>query len=93
MDIYLIYFLRVLEFLLTGYYYVLIAYVLLSWVPSLHQSKFYYYIALLANPYMRIFRGILVIGMIDLTPILGFIIYQFGLSSFSEMVARIAAGS
>jgi hypothetical protein len=42
---------------------------------------------------MRIFRGILVIGMIDLTPILGFIIYQFGLTSFSEMVSRIAAGS
>jgi YggT family protein len=93
MDLYLIYFLRGLEFLLTAYYYVLIAYVLLSWVPSLHQSKLYYYIASLANPYMRIFRGILVIGMIDLTPILGFIIYQFGLTSFSEMVTRIALGS
>ncbi|MCF7925963.1 MAG: YggT family protein [Candidatus Izimaplasma sp.] len=62
------------------YYYVLIAYVLLSWIPDLRKTSFYRFIYKLANPYMRLFRGLLVIGHIDLTPILGFILYNWGLS-------------
>ncbi|MEC9484305.1 MAG: YggT family protein [Candidatus Izemoplasma sp.] len=70
--------------LLRIYFYVLIAYVLLSWFPEFRQSKFYLYIYRLANPYMRIFRGLLVFGQMDFTPILGFILYQWGLDTLQQ---------
>ena len=66
------------------YYYVLIAYVLLSWIPDLRNSSFYRMIYRIANPYMRLFRGLIVIGQIDLTPILGFILYQWGLNNLQQ---------
>jgi len=35
---------------------------------------------------MKIFRGWIVIGVMDFTPIIGFIFYQVGLNAFSQMI-------
>lgn len=77
----LYYLLYITVWILRIYFYILIAYVLLSWFPEFRQSKFYYIIYRIANPYMSIFRGLLVFGQMDFTPILGFILYQWGLSN------------
>lgn len=90
MNIILYNLLFILYWLLRIYYFVLIGYVLLSWIPDLRRSKFYALIYKLANPYMRLFRGLIVIGRIDLTPILGFILYQWGLSNLQRALMLMA---
>jgi YggT family protein len=83
-------FFTILGYLLRAYYYILIIYVLMSWIPELRGSKFHRIIHGIANPYMRIFRGLLVFGMMDFTPILGFILYNVGLNYYAEMLRLMA---
>ena len=71
--------------------YFLIAYVLMSWIPELRGTKIHQIIHSIANPYMRIFRGVLVIGMIDLTPIIGFLLYQWGLGMLYQAIYLMAS--
>lgn len=79
-----------LYYALRAYFYVLIASVLLSWLPEIRRTRLGAFIDRLADPYMRIFRGLVVIGMFDFTPILGFLIYQFGLNQFAQMIQIMA---
>ncbi len=85
----MVFFLELLAIALQVYFYLMIAYVLLSWVPSIRETKIYYYLHVITNPYMRIFRGVLVFGSFDFTPIVGFIIYAVGLSAFQQFVASL----
>lgn len=78
--------LYVLYRILQVYYYILIASVLLSWIPELKQSKFGQLVDRIADPYMRLFRGYLIIGVLDFTPILGFLLYSFGLSALGALI-------
>ena len=82
-------FLEIIEILLRYYYYVLIASIFLSWIPDLKRSTIGQYIDKLANPYMRIFRGWIVIGVMDFTPLIGFMFYYFGLNAFGEMLIEM----
>ncbi|PAT01855.1 hypothetical protein CI105_05050 [Candidatus Izimaplasma bacterium ZiA1] len=72
-------FLSLILILLQGYYYTIIAYILLSWFPSLHNNFIYLAIKRLADPYLRVFRGVIVFGYFDFTPIVGLILYDFGM--------------
>ncbi len=81
--------LTIIYWLLKVYYWILIAFVLGSWIPELRNSRIYRVIYQLADPYMRLFRGFLVIGMMDFTPIIGFLLYQFGLSYLAQMIATL----
>jgi uncharacterized protein YggT (Ycf19 family) len=53
----------------------MIVYVLLSWTP-LRNSRFYYILSKIVDPYLGIFRGWLVFSNIDFSPMLGLILYQ-----------------
>ena len=81
--------LSIIYWVLNVYYWILIAYVLGSWIPELRKTKLYQIIHNLANPYMRIFRGLLVIGRMDFTPILGFMLYSLGLNYLAQMIATL----
>ncbi len=81
--------LGVLHTILTIYFYLMIAYILLSWFQDVRTSAFYYYLHVITNPYLRIFRGIVVIGNFDFTPIIGFLIYSFGLQAFGAVIASL----
>lgn len=83
--------LEIVGYALQAYLYILIAYVLMSWIPELRGTKLHQIIHNIANPYMRIFRGILVIGMFDFTPIIGFYLYQLGLRYYFEMVTILSS--
>ncbi len=76
----------VILWILEIYYWILIAYILGSWIPELRKTKLYQIIYKLANPYMRIFRGLLVFGMLDFTPIIGFLLYRWGLNNLANMI-------
>jgi YggT family protein len=81
--------LTLLFFILQAYFYLMITFILLSWFPSVHESKIFYYLYVITNPYLRIFRGVLVFGTLDFTPIVGFMIYSYGLNAFGQLVASL----
>lgn len=72
------------------YFYLIIASVLMSWVPELKKTRIGQLIERLVSPFMSIFRGIIVIGMFDFTPMLGLFLYQLGLGYLLQMVAIMA---
>lgn len=78
----LIWFLRI-------YYYIIIAYILLGWIPEIRRSKLYSYLHQITNPYLGIFRGLIVVGMMDFTPIIGLLIYNFGLEALIQVFNTI----
>ncbi len=82
-------FLQGLYYVLQIYFYILIGYILLSWIPDIRNTRFYYYLHQIADPYMRLFRGILVFGQMDFTPIVGFMLYMFGLRAFQMFIAGL----
>ncbi len=73
------------------YYYFLIGSVLLSWLPEIRNTKIGQIIERIANPYLRLFRGLIVVGMFDFTPIIGFILYNYGLNMFGQMINMMAS--
>ncbi len=85
----MVFLLETLVYVLEIYFFMIIATIILSWIPSLRESRFYMYLFTLTNPYMRIFRGLLVFGGLDFTPIIGIMLYRFGLNAFTQMVASL----
>jgi len=85
MDI-LYYVLVALYYILLGYFYFMIANIILSWIPGIHETKFYQVMNRITNFYMGRFKGLIVIGMMDFTPILGFLIYQLGLQGLARLM-------
>jgi YggT family protein len=75
--------------LLEVYFYLMIATILLTWFPEATKSKWYEVLYQITSPYLRIFRGVVVIGQFDFTPIIGFLVYQFGLNAFAQLVASM----
>ena len=65
--------------ILRGYYYLLIFYIILSWVVS-RESALYRAVGIFCDPFFRVFRGLLVISGMDFTPMLGLILYQLALA-------------
>lgn len=62
------------------YFYLIIASVLMSWIPSLKESAFGQFVTRLTDPYLDIFRRFIPpLGMIDISPIIA--IYALLLAS------------
>ena len=58
------------------YYIFLIANIILSWVPFLYKFKIFRLIGFIGDLYLEPFQGVLVLGPIDFTPVLGFLLYS-----------------
>ncbi|MDD3113062.1 MAG: YggT family protein [Candidatus Izemoplasmatales bacterium] len=69
--------------ILRVYFYLMFATLILSWTP-IRNTRFYNVLEKITMVYLNLFRGWLVVGQIDLTPILGLILYQFIL----QMIGR-----
>ncbi|MFA7076218.1 MAG: YggT family protein [Candidatus Izemoplasmatales bacterium] len=78
-------FLTIAYYALSVYFYTMIIYILLSWT-SIRNSKFYYLLGKIVDPYLRVFRGLIVISNIDFTPMLGLFLYQFILSIIAKAI-------
>ncbi|WP_339062342.1 YggT family protein [Tepidibacillus marianensis] len=60
------------------YYYMIFAYILMSWIPQMAQSPVGGFLARMIEPYLRPFRKIIPpIGMIDISPIIAFFALRF----------------
>lgn len=69
---------NVINYAFSIYSFMLIIYILMSWVPSARQSSFGQLLEKLCEPYLGIFRRIIPpIGMIDISPIAALFVLQF----------------
>ena len=60
------------------YRYMLIGYILMSWVPALQESAVGRFLESVCEPYLGFFRKFIPpIGMIDISPIVGLIVLYF----------------
>ncbi len=82
-------FFSAIYFALNIYFYMIIAYILLSWIPEIRESKFYYLLYQIVSPYMRFFRGILVFGQMDFTPIAGIMLLRFFLLFMNDFMQTL----
>ncbi|OCS91426.1 YggT family protein [Caryophanon latum] len=64
--------------LFTIYSFMIIIYILMSWIPALQESKFGEILAKFVEPYLGIFRRFIPpIGMIDISPIVAIFLLSF----------------
>ncbi len=82
----LITFLKILYYILSGYWYIMIGGVILSWLPGLMQYKFFSLIRNVSDWYLKPFQGRIILGVFDFTPIIGFMIYSGVLSILVTVV-------
>ena len=62
----------------TIYSFMLIAYILLSWIPAAQDSAVGRFLATVCEPYLGSFRKFIPpIGMIDISPIVAFLALRF----------------
>jgi len=62
----------IVNMLFTIYYFCLIGYILMSWIPALQQSAVGEFLEKICEPYLGIFRKFIPpLGMIDISPIIG----------------------
>ena len=60
------------------YRFMLIGYILLSWIPAAQDSVVGRFLVAVCEPYLGIFRRFIPpIGMIDISPIVGFLALRF----------------
>ena len=69
---------NVVALLFNIYYFCLIGYILMSWIPALQNSAVGRFLETVCEPYLGFFRRFIPpIGMIDLSPIVGLIVLRF----------------
>lgn len=74
--------------LLTYYSYALIIYILMSWFPNARGTAVGQFFAKICEPYLEPFRKIIPpIGMIDISPIVAFLVLNFASMGLNEVSA------
>lgn len=73
------------------YQYLVIAYVLLSWLPSARASFVGEILAKLVEPYLSPFRRLIppIAGMIDISPIVALIALRFVIAGINTVVGYL----
>ncbi|QCR31722.1 YggT family protein [Lysinibacillus sp. SGAir0095] len=70
--------LNIISIAFSIYSFMLIIYILMSWVPAAQQSGFGRLLGKLCEPYLGFFRKFIPpIGMIDFSPIIGILLLSF----------------
>lgn len=75
---------------ITLFSFLLIAYILMSWVPSIREGKFGQLLGKIVEPYLSFFRQFIPpLGMIDISPIVAILALRFisaGISTIFNMI-------
>jgi YggT family protein len=73
------------------YQYLVIAYVLLSWLPSARESFIGEILSKLVEPYLSPFRRLIppIAGMIDISPIVALIALRFVVAGINAVVGYL----
>ncbi|WP_172369758.1 YggT family protein [Sporosarcina jiandibaonis] len=77
---------------ITLYSFLLIAYILMSWVPSIREGKFGQLLGKVVEPYLSFFRQFIPpLGMIDISPIVAIFALRFisgGITTIFNMILK-----
>lgn len=68
--------------ILQGYGSIMALGIFLSWIPSAMNLKFFRMVHHVGDWYMGNFTGIIVLGGLDLSPIIGFFVYETLVNAF-----------
>lgn len=71
------YFLYALYILMSIFDIVIFISIIMTWIPNAFQHKFPIFIRKISDWYMAPFRGWIVLGFLDLTPIIGLLLYNY----------------
>lgn len=75
-------------FRLVQYYeYAIVIYILMSWLPGARESGLGRFLGRIVEPYLRIFRFIPPIGMLDFSPIVAILALNFARSGLLHLVS------
>ncbi|WP_144548912.1 YggT family protein [Bacillus sp. X1(2014)] len=75
-----------LQKLIQLYSYALIIYILMSWFPNARGSSIGQFFAKICEPYLEPFRRIIPpIGMMDISPIVAFLVLNFAQNGLSSV--------
>ncbi|RAL26027.1 YggT family protein [Thermoflavimicrobium daqui] len=73
------------------YQFIIVIYVLMSWLPNVKDSPVGVFLSRICEPYLSVFRRIIPpIGFIDLSPILAIIALPFLVSGLQLVIHYIA---
>ncbi|MCJ8011351.1 YggT family protein [Paenibacillus sp. KQZ6P-2] len=69
----------IVHYLFQIYFYMIIVYVLMSWLPNLQESFIGELLGKLVEPYLSPFRRFIppIMGMLDISPIIALFVLQF----------------
>lgn len=78
---------HIIDILFQAYTIMLFGRILGSWVPELQQYRFMQFIAFYTDPYLNLFRKFIPpLGMIDISPIIAFLVLGFARSAIHTMI-------
>lgn len=86
--------LRIANYLVQIYYWLMIAAVFATWVPAIHQTKIGQLLLRVTEPFFAIFRRFIPpLGFIDLSPLIALFVYRiltnfalYGLQTLLNMI-------
>ena len=82
-----------LDFLLTGYFFALIGYILMSWFPGARDSSIGKFLTTICEPYLEPFRKVIPpLGMIDISPIVAIFVLRFAQSAGLVALSNLLLG-
>ncbi|MBT2735458.1 YggT family protein [Neobacillus sp. C211] len=80
-----------LQQLIQVYSWALIIYILMSWFPNARESSIGQFLAKVCEPYLEPFRKIIPpLGMMDISPIVGFLVLNFASSGLGSVYRWLA---
>jgi YggT family protein len=80
-----------LQQLIQVYSWALIIYILMSWFPNARESSIGQFLAKICEPYLEPFRKIIPpLGMMDISPIVGFLVLNFASSGLGSVYRWLA---
>ena len=72
------------------YYFCLIGYILMSWIPALQHSAVGRFLETVCEPYLAFFRKFIPpLGMIDISPIVGLLVLRFIESGLYKVLSYV----
>lgn len=79
----------IINILFTIYYYMILVYILMSWLPNLRENFIGELLGKLVEPFLAPFRKIIppLFGAIDITPIIAIVALRFAVVGLKSIVA------
>lgn len=77
---------EILAYIIGLYQWALIIYIFMSWFPNARETAIGQFLARICEPFLEPFRRIVPsIGMIDISPIVAFLVLKFAVSGLNQL--------